>query len=248
MKPRVQSGIAHIATILVIVLAGVTILIAVWLSNGLLGADKWPIKWVEVDGEFERVTAEQVRTALARELDRGFFAVDLNQVRETARQVPWVAKAEIRKSWPDTIRVRILEHKPLANWQSDQLINTQGVVFQVPGNAQIQGLPSLIGPEQQLEQMLDMWDEVRAGLRSVTMDIDRIELQQRGSWIIGLNNDIQLYLGREAPLDRLNRFVSMWPALEKEDRGIPSYVDMRFSNGFAVQWPARSFNDPRSES
>ena len=45
--------------------------------------------------------ATGVRAAVLPQVQRGFFAVDLKEVRAAVSALPWVEKVEVRKRWPD---------------------------------------------------------------------------------------------------------------------------------------------------
>jgi len=233
MNRNDMTGSSFTAPLMVITLAGMTLLLTIWLSHGILGTEKWPIRWLELDGSFERVNAEQVRSMLAPVVDTGFFAVNLVEVRAAASEVPWVADVQARKVWPDTIQVKIIEHRPVAHWRDDQMISSGGQAFRING-PQIQGLPVLLGPEQRVDAVVKMWREMNEALAPLGKDITRLELQQRGAWVAELNNGVTLYLGREAVLERLQRFVVSWPDLARKNGDQPFDIDLRYTNGFAV--------------
>ena len=71
------------------------------ILNGWLAADRWPIERLRLTAEYQRVSGEQVRTAVASQLGRGFFAVDLAEVQQAVAALPWVERVEVRKRWPD---------------------------------------------------------------------------------------------------------------------------------------------------
>jgi len=227
------KGSSFTAPLMLVTLAGMTMLLGIWLSHGILGTEKWAIRWLELDGSFERVNAEQVRSMLAPVVDTGFFAVDLVEVRDAAGEVPWVADVQARKVWPDTVQVRILEHRPVAHWRDDQMISANGQAFRING-PRIQGLPVLLGPEQRVDAVVEMWQRINEALAPLGKDITRLELQQRGAWVAELNNGVTLYLGREAVLERLQRFVVSWPDLVRRNGDQPVDIDLRYTNGFAV--------------
>ena len=75
-----------------------------WVYNGMIAQERWPIRWLEVDGPFERVGAEQVRASLAPLVNGSFFTVNTRMMREIASAMPWVASVTFRK--PGRIRYR----------------------------------------------------------------------------------------------------------------------------------------------
>ncbi len=233
MNRSEMKGSSFTAPLILVTLAGMIVLLGIWLSHGILGTEKWPIRWLELDGSFERVNAEQVRSMLAPAIDTGFFAVDLVEVRTAAGQVPWVADVQARKVWPDTVQVRILEHRPVAHWRDDQMISASGQPFRING-PRIQGLPELRGPEQRVEAVVAMWQTMNEQLAPLGADITQLELQQRGAWVAQLSNGVTLFLGRESVLARLQRFVVSWPGLAQHNGNKPVSIDLRYTNGFAV--------------
>lgn len=217
------------------VLAGVGLLLALWLRSGLIGGEQWPIRWLDVAGELKRTSASQVRGAVADEAGRGFFAADLEHLRGRVEALPWVARAEVSREWPDSLRIDITEHRPVARWNDDRLFSDRGEVFSVTGSEGMQGLARLRGPESRGKDVLERWLDVRRRLGSVGRDVVELAVDERGAWRIVLDNRVELVLGREQVDSRLDRFLSAQAALEDLGRPI-RLVDMRYTNGLAVRW------------
>ena len=87
----------------------------VGVLNGWFASDRWPVTKLDVRAEFNHVSAEQIRAAVAPHLGEGFFAVNLEDVRAAVAKLPWVERAEARKRWPDSIELVVFEqqHEPL---------------------------------------------------------------------------------------------------------------------------------------
>jgi len=75
-----------------------------------------PVRYVEVEGTFQRVTPIQVEAAVAEGLNAGFMTVSLSALRERVEQLDWVDRANVGRRWPDTVIVRVTEHKAAARW------------------------------------------------------------------------------------------------------------------------------------
>ena len=69
--------------------------------------------------------------------------------------------------------------------------------------------------------------------------IQELSLSERYAWDIKLRSGISLRLGRTEFMDRLQRFIDVYPVLLKQDKTI-DYVDLRYDTGFAVGWKASS--------
>lgn len=208
-----------------------------WVGLGMVTQEQWPVKWIEVDGVFERVSAEQLRASLVPVSAGSFFTVDLDAIREAAYRLPWVEAVQVQKTWPDTIKVHVREFTPVAHWTGDRLISNSGHSFEVSGAAEIQGLPHLEGPDDQLDQVFRNWIEINNELVSTGLEIERIKLDPRGSWFLELNNGTEVHLGRERARARLTMLIKSWPGLMRDRDLPPMVVDLRYTNGFAVRWP-----------
>lgn len=217
------------------VLAGLALLLALWLRSGLIGGDQWPIRWLDVAGDFNRTSASQVRAAVADEAGQGFFAVDLGLVRARVEALPWVARAEVSREWPDTLHIAITEHRPVARWNDDRLFSDRGKIFSVSGTEGMQGLSRLRGPESRSEDVLERWQGLRKRLGSVGRDVVELTVDERGAWRIVLDNGVRLVLGREKVTERIERYIRAQAALADIDRPIQA-IDMRYTNGLAVRW------------
>jgi cell division protein FtsQ len=87
------------------------------------------LRTIDVVTPAAHVTETQVRLVVERHVRGTFFTVDLERVREALEKLPWVREAKVARHWPDTLVVSLTEHKPLARWNQDALVNDQGEVF-----------------------------------------------------------------------------------------------------------------------
>lgn len=214
-----------------------------WVSLGIVTSERWPIRWLEVNGKFQRVSAEQLRASLSARTDANFFTVDLQGLQEAAVRNSWVSAARVRKQWPDTIRVEVQEYAPVAHWNEGELIADNGEPFSVPEADAIQGLPWLSGPEGRLGEVLENWTGINELLMPLGLEVSRLKLDQRGAWSMELDNGTHVQFGRDATAERLRRLLASWEPLVREQGVVPVDIDLRYSNGFAVTWPHQSEQD-----
>lgn len=220
--------------------AGIVLLAVVGLT--VLGAarvarpDAFAIAWIEVNGPFERVTAEQVRSAAAPLLADGFFAVEPGRVKHSVEQVPWVHTAEVSKRWPDTVVIEVAEHRPLGRWGEDRLVSEAGQLFQVDGAVAIGGLPVFEGPDESSAKVVDFYRALQARFAGTGLEVRRLSRSPRGAWRAVLNDDIDLLLGSEAPLPRVDRLVVALNEIGGDPGSTLARIDLRYGHGFAVRW------------
>lgn len=251
--------------LLMFVASAFVLLAGVWVSNGVIAKGSWPINSIQIDGEFQRIAVEQVQSAVVPVVSGNFFSVDLEKIRESAESQPWIKRAVVRKIWPDRIQVQVLEYIPLAHWASGQLIDDSGEIFTTPQADNLSGLPWLGGPEGMESEVLRLFAQGQIELQGTGLTIRRFELSKFDFIEIGLNSNMQLKVGLKENnklsvnnnerkgiartdqifVERLKKFVSLLPQLrERYPDGLLS-VDLRYSNGMAIE-PVRRGQDDES--
>ena len=208
----------------------------VWVYNGMIAQERWPIRWIEIDGPFERVSAEQVRAKLAPLVSGSFFTVNTNAMREIASAMPWVASVSVQKAWPDTVQVTIHEHTPVVHWVDDLLLDANGEPFSVPSANDIQGLPWLESPQSQRELVFQNWKKFDDKLGRIGQQVERLTLDARGSWSARLSGGTEVKFGKGDIFQNLDMLVSTWAGLMQDQPLPPVSIDLRYTNGFAVLW------------
>lgn len=208
-----------------------------WVYAGMVAQERWPIKWLEVDGPFERVGAEQVRAILTPMVTGSYFSVDTEQMQELSEEMPWVAQAKIEKHWPDTVQVTISEYTPVAHWIDGQLLSNDGSTFTVPSADEMQGLAWLDGPDTQLEVVFENWQKFDDQLQQIGQQVERLSVDARGSWSAQLSGGTEVKFGKGDVFKNLDRLVNTWAGLMYDQELPPVTVDLRYTNGLAVLWP-----------
>ncbi len=213
--------------------------------NGWVGAERWPLSRLRVTGDFKRVPAEQLRAVVLPYAKAGFFAVKLQDAQDAIARLPWVASAQVRKSWPDVLEVRVVEHKPFARWGNDRMLSEQGQLFASPKQLQDVKLPQLGGPDSKTQDVVALYNESRALFAPAGVDVDRLELDARGSWSLGLSDGTEIVVGRDDARARLQRFARVLPQLVHQQPPIVR-ADLRYTNGFTLSWgsPAAEAQKP----
>ena len=205
--------------------------------NGWFAVERWPVHYLQVEAEYNHVSAEQIRTAAAAHLGTGFFALKLEDVRAAVAKLPWVEDVEARKRWPDTLVLRIRERQPFARWGEQRLIGLDGQLFSVPGGADLQGLPQLEGPDDDVMlDVVDFYTKTQRALIGSGLILTGVRLSGRRSWTLSLAGGAQILLGDEHVDEHLQRFLAVLGRVGSGHTGGFQRADLRYSNGFAVQW------------
>ncbi|MEI7431773.1 MAG: FtsQ-type POTRA domain-containing protein, partial [Betaproteobacteria bacterium] len=118
-RPQLMTAISDllfVAAVAALLVAGV-----LWCAR----LPWFPLHEVVVTHELREVRRVEVEHSLAGRVRGNFFSVNLEGLRQSLEQLPWVRRAEVRRQWPSRIEVSIEEHVPVAFWgqATGQLVN-----------------------------------------------------------------------------------------------------------------------------
>jgi cell division protein FtsQ len=213
-----------------------TAMVAALVAGAMLVArlPAFDLREVKVGGALKHVSRGEVEGVVQRELKGNFFTLDLAVARAAFERVPWVRRASVRRHWPAGLDVALEEHEPLARWGVGALVNTHGEVFRAEYDV---GLPMLSGPEGTAREIAIQFAYFSRSLRAIGEKPVEIQLTPRRAWQVKLGGGTTLALGRENVEARLSRFVEAYGrTVGRLGRRI-DYVDLRYTNGFAVRIP-----------
>lgn len=195
-----------------------------------------PIERVVINGEFERVSAIQLEELLASHLSAGFLSANLHAMRADLVEVPWVMRASVRRRWPGMIEVNITEQKPAAVWTDTGLLNIDGELFVAKASHIPAELPKLYGPQGSEERVAQMYYRIEERLEQRGLAAVALYLDSRGAWEMQLLNGIRVRIGARAVEQRINGFFIALDTVISAQTDQVDYVDMRYTNGFAIGW------------
>jgi cell division protein FtsQ len=208
----------------------------VWVWGWLSDPHTLPIRSVRVEGAFVHLKTAELEHALAGKVAGGFFNVDIGAIQQVLRRQPWVDQVAVRRVWPDALQIRVTEQKPLARWGDKGMVNERGEWFDAPQDASVAKLPEFDGPDGLQEMLTARYREVETMLAPLGLNVTRLQLSERRAWRMTLNDGLELRLGRDGVERRLQRFVEVYPGVLKQQLARIAAVDLRYTNGFAVQW------------
>ncbi len=201
---------------------------------------------IVVQGDTLHNNEVTLRANVAPRLKGNFFTLDLAQARAAFEAVPWVRKAVVRREFPNRLRVILEEHRSAGYWGADsesRLVNTMGEVFEAnAGDAEIEDLPRLIGPDGQGAQVLEVYRSLNALFTPLDAAIEELELTGRGGWRMLLDGGAVIEIGRGTPkelTDRVQRFTSTFTqvlaAYQRAGLDRVESVDLRHNAGYAIR-------------
>lgn len=199
-----------------------------------------PVKYVRTEGVFQYLSKDEIKTALLPLVLTGFFDVDMQAVHAAVSTLPWVDTVTVKRIWPDAIDIKVSEKKPYARWGKKSLITEQGVIFTPKNMEQFQDLAVVTGPELQQVRVLEIMKGIKTALADQSMELAEFSVNDRWAWKIKLATGLEILLGRNEQLKKLQRFLKTLTVLGQEQVEKMAIVDLRYPNGYAVSWKSGS--------
>ena len=216
------------------------ILAGTWGLRQLQDPQVWPVRVVGIDGEMHYLQRERLERAGIQAVKGSFFSVDLARIRAELADLPWVDSVTIRRVWPDTLRVQVLEQQPLARWGEDALLNPRGEIFRPQPLPAFPQLTVLEGQAEDAGSISREYQRIDTLLKTIGLELARVRVDARQAWLLRTRDGLEIHLGRKEILPRLARFVRLYPRLEQSDQARLKMVDLRYTNGFSASWEALS--------
>jgi len=210
------------------------------LVAGALAALVWgldrPMRVISMDGSFQRVSPGQIEKAVAPFAHSGFMSADLDAIERAVEALPWVDHARVQRRWPNSLHVTVVEQIAAARWGESGLLNTRGELFVRQAAHVPAELPRLSGPEGTESQVAERYLATEGRMQEAGMRIAALRLDERGAWEMDLDSGVTVRLGRLQVDERIDRFIRTASQVIAHRLTDISYVDMRYSNGFAIGW------------
>ena len=198
-----------------------------------------PIQHVIVSGRLQRVSALDVEKIVRARLGGdGLVSADLDDISRGLHTLPWVDHASVQRRWPRSLSIEIVEQVAVARWNNAGLLNARGQLFLSESRFVPPELPQLAGPAGTEQEVTARYLAVQGRLTEVGMRLAALELDPRGAWNLTLDNGVLVRLGRAQVDERFERFMLAAARLVSQRATDIAYVDMRYSNGFALGWKA----------
>lgn len=189
------------------------------------------VRAVYADGR-DHTDRQTLKDQLGIAIGDPILSFDTEEAKARLETLPWIEQASVGRLLPDTIKIKLVERKPLAIWQHDgsyALIDREGrVIVRDLGVREMRrhsdslrilagkGAP---GQAADLFKMLSVEPELSTRVKAASWVGDR-------RWTLKLDNNVDVLLPEKAPL-RAWRFLAK---LDKEqallDRAIVT-IDMR---------------------
>lgn len=196
-----------------------------------------PIRQVKVVGDYRFVDASQLQLALMPYVSQGFFGLKVRAAERAILALPGIEEVSVRRIFPGTLSIRVLEKTPEAFLPDGEIYATDGTAFLPLRAFPSKDLPVFAGSLQDLPSIASFYQEAKPLLEQDGLHLNYVACDGLGSWTLGTREGMTVMLGRTDLLARLHRLTDNYGILEKINQNqIPTRVDLRYNLGFSAAY------------
>lgn len=237
---------------LLVFLIMASLMASAWLFvNWLNKPGNFPIKKVELTNRLENQDGNELQKSVAQILNGGFFSLDVDLFRaDLLSSLPWLKTVAVRKMWPDKLLLSITEHKPVTRWSSidkgvnesknNELLSDEGIIFYPRltdvQQAKFNKMAMFSGPKSNAIKILETCSQISESLKILDVFVKQCGMNERRTWMVKLSNNMEIKLGKESVMQKLERLVRVFSGQLKPYLDSVDYADLRYSNGFSIKW------------
>ena len=222
-------------------MALVSILVGLlWGGDQLFQKLDVPIGVIAVKGQFTHVDQGDVQVMVEPLINGGILSLSLGSIRHQLELHPWIDQAVVSRLWPGGLVIKVVEEVPIARWGDSGFLNSRGEMLEIEDNSILVHLPLLQGEVHTERSLMKAYREVAQLLQPSDLKIVSLRRDVRGAWRLSLENGLELVIGRGQVLEKMRRFLVVWELALKTQVERIARVDIRYDNGVAVQWLAKT--------
>ncbi len=199
-----------------------------------------PLANISIEGEFKFVSKGELKSLISAKLDGSFVDLDLQSIKFAIEENAWVDSVTIERIWPDSLLLKIIEHKPIARWNDDGFINHEGELVKTGSNDVLASLPLLSGSEVNSKELAKNYVVFSEALHKNNLKLSGLGVDEKMSWTVDVGGEFTLVLGRFDIRERLENFQYVYKAYLETKKQKIKRVDMRYERGLAVEWTEES--------
>ena len=232
-QPRLSDGIAEKFLRLLMVTVFVA---AIFGADFIYKQIDTPLSKIMVGGNFNHLEEQELAELVNIEIDGGFLSMNLNQLRQELQSHPWIHQVSVRREWPSTLKVEVIEEVPIARWGKKGFLNRLGDQLSLPENSNLKSLPVLEADFGSSQAMIAQYLLLAELLAPTDLRLTELQRDAVGAWQIETAAGVRIVLGRDQIIEKIRRLIVVWGSgLDVQLNNIAT-IDLRYPNGLAVSW------------
>ncbi len=212
-------------------------------TSDLSVAAGFAVKDVLVEGR-EHTDAELLLAVINVRRGESIFTLNPHEAKKQVEKIGWVKKAHVERRLPDTIHIRLTEHKPMAFWKDSDgvsLINENGVEITRSNLNEFKDLPLLRG-----SNAANKAPEIIAALNAypqLMKTVDHAALIDKRRWNIALKNGQRIKLPEKKVRAAIDHIMTRHAENNILDKKVITEIDARYEDRLIIKTESGGVQD-----
>ena len=195
-----------------------------------------PLTRVMVGGEFNHLKEPELAALVRAQIDGGFLSMNLIHLQTELLSHPWIHQVSVRREWPSTLKVEVVEEVPIARWGQKGFLNRLGDQLAIKENSHLRSLPVLQTEFGKSQDMIEQYQLISELLIPVDLKLTELQRNAVGAWQVDTTEGVRLILGRGQIVEKMRRLAIVWQSGLVNQKSNIASIDLRYPNGLAVSW------------
>ena len=190
----------------------------------------YPIDEVDVNTNDVNYNQQRIDNLISTIYGKDLISLDISNIQKYIVEDIWIKDAEISKSFPSTIKIKIIQHQPFAIYNSKLMMRDGSIIKSDNISYELPVVEDNANNVSNSRRILTISTE---NLNKIDLKIKRIEIFNS---LVRIHTSKYTLISDRLNLElNLNRLaLSLNDLVEAFDQEINS-IDMRYSNGFAIK-------------
>lgn len=206
---------------------------SVYYSISLLRFLNKPVQHVLVESDLTTDESAVIKSLISdfqgRILDLGL----LGQFQSELEKLSWVHRVGLSRDWPDTLILKVEKIAPLAKWNNDMYLTSQGRV--IDSTIAYEGLPRFRVSISSGLKSMEVFRDLNEQFSVQNLEIKELIENRQGDWSVKFSNGLEIKLGRDRLENSIRKSILLYSSLDSKARTTINSIDTRYSSGIAVE-------------
>ena len=195
------------------------------------GIISFPVQEISIITSDKKYNVNKLNKYLGSLYGEDLLLIDIDSIQKNIISDDWISDAEVIKSFPSKITIRIIQHEPMALY-NNQILSKAGILIN-SSTISSKDLPIIIDKDKELLSAYDIYSLSLLNLKKIDLVIKKIEIHH--SLVKIYTTSIVLISDQTNFEKNILRLVSLFEDLNNTYGKNITSIDMRYSNGFAIK-------------
>ena len=194
------------------------------------GIISFPIEEIEIISSDKKYNEKKLNKYIESIYGSDLLLSNIDMIQKNIISDEWISDAEVIKSFPSKLSIRIIQHEPLAIY-NNQIMSKSGILIRSSSN--LDNLPVIVDKEKRPIAAYDMLSSTLVSLKKIDLVVKKLEIYH--SLIKIYTTSMVLISDKTNFKKNIQRLVPLFSDLKNTYGKKITSIDMRYSNGFAIK-------------